>query len=235
MTSTTRRPGRGADELLAHWAEVAGRARRPTDAPTGSTGVSLAGVARVGGVVALALAGVFAVQGMSPHGTDTAAGIDASPTPMATPDGCPATPPNLAASGAWPSTRLDYGYGGLFTTVAPDGTIRIRPDEVGSTGLRWHTQLFHREPPTTEPIDAVVRPFVAHPQATPWPLPQPPMVEYPDGHGDDAILRVDIGFPTDGCWEVTLRSGTAELTFLTRVVTDAATPPSPAADPSAAP
>lgn len=46
----------------------------------------------------------------------------------------------------------------------------------------------------------------------------PPLrAQIPDGYGQ-RFQASGIIFPTEGCWEVTARSGDAELTFITKVV-----------------
>ena len=39
----------------------------------------------------------------------------------------------------------------------------------------------------------------------------------PDGYGETGFQSTALGFPPEGCWEITGRAGGAELTFVTRV------------------
>jgi hypothetical protein len=49
--------------------------------------------------------------------------------------------------------------------------------------------------------------------------PAPPLTaDVPDGYGDAGFQASGIDFPTEGCWEVTGRVGSASLTFVTLVV-----------------
>jgi hypothetical protein len=47
----------------------------------------------------------------------------------------------------------------------------------------------------------------------------PPLrASIPEGHGDTGFQATALIFPTEECWEVTVKVGEAALTFVTRVV-----------------
>jgi hypothetical protein len=47
---------------------------------------------------------------------------------------------------------------------------------------------------------------------------RPVTADVPDGYGPTGFQASGIDFPTEGCWEVTGRAGTAHLTFAMVVV-----------------
>jgi hypothetical protein len=85
--------------------------------------------------------------------------------------------------------------GGVYATVAPDGSIHVKLGWWRKSGrLRVSGLRLDR--------------------------PAPPLrSDVPDGYGDRGFQPTGITFPTTGCWRVTGRSGTVTLSFVVWVAT----------------
>jgi hypothetical protein len=213
MTTTDGRHGSRADELLSGWTEVAGRARRPAEAPTGPVVGGLGGLVRFAAPAAMAMVVVLAV-GLLPVGRQEYSRMGVGASPGASPgllDACPVTIPNGVRGGAWPETPLDHGADGIFTALAPDGTIEVPPD---GSGVLWRYTLFSLADPAVGPLSVAMNPI--------GPGASPGLgyigVTYPDGDSGEGVVRVSLGFPGEGCWEVVATAGPSELRLVTRVV-----------------
>jgi hypothetical protein len=123
---------------------------------------------------------------------------------------CPVTIPRRAPDP--PGERL-FGSrsaswnGALFVGgLWPDGTVLIGPDAPDlSMKFGWYRGAGLRGKLTIQgkKLDA----------------PSPPLsTNIPEGYGDTGFQSSGVIFPTEGCWEVTGKVGTASLTFVTRVV-----------------
>lgn len=136
--------------------------------------------------------------------------IDLSVCPVTLPNGN--TPPDEQ-----PAPEF-HGNGELWTVLWPDGTIVMGPQNVepdGSLSMKFVWRRGVSGPLTIEGhrLDAAAAPLRA---------------DIPDGYGDIGIQATALIFPTEGCWEVTGRVGDAVLSFVTRVIRDAASIEQPA-------
>lgn len=216
MTPTDGRRGSRADELLADWADLAGRARRPMDAPTRSPGLART-VAALSAPMAFAMIVVVVVGSLHPSEPASRMAVGASPAPV---DGCPVTVPNGVHSDAWPATALDHGEDGIVTALAPGGTIEIAAGASGGSGLLWRDTLFALTSPAEAPLVVSGHRWsvdYAEWKASPGIATETVEVQYPDGQADAGPLRVDLGFPGEGCWEIVAQAGPSQLRFVTRV------------------
>ncbi len=123
---------------------------------------------------------------------------------------CPVTIPRKAPD---PPGELLFGSksaswnGALFVGgLGSDGIVLIRPDSPDlsmkfgwyrGAGLRGKLAIQGKR------LDGPAPPLSAH---------------IPDGYGETGFQSSGVIFPTEGCWEVTGKVGTAVLTFVTRVV-----------------
>jgi hypothetical protein len=126
---------------------------------------------------------------------------------------CPVTLPN----GKSPPTSGDSDFnlgnedGTLFTIPWPEGTVifardgpgYVSPD--GSLEMKWP---WWRGVPGKLTIEG---------QRLDAPAPSP-QAEINDVYGDRGFQPIGLIFPTQGCWEITGRVGSARLTFVTLVV-----------------
>lgn len=222
MTSMDGRQGSRADELLAGWTEIAGRARRPAEAPTEPMVGGFGRLVRFVMPAAFALVVVLAVGLLLPGGGSGDSRIGVGASPGASPsllDACPVTVPNGVRGGAWPETSLDHGADGIFTALAPDGTIEVVPD---GNGMLWRDMLFSMAEPAEGPLVVTGHRWAydyAEVKASPGILSETVTAEYPEGDdGHAVLLRVDLGFPGEGCWEIVATAGPSQLRFVTRVV-----------------
>lgn len=221
MTSTDGRPDSRADQLLADWADLAGRARRPMEAPTPSGIGGLGTVLRFTAPMAFGLAVVLAVGlVMPPAGGVGGRGMVLAPSPSSA-DACPVTEANGVHGEAWPATPLDHGAQGILTALAPGGTIEIAAGARGGSGLLWRDTLFAITAPAEAPL--VVsghRWAVDHTDwtASPGTATETVEAQYPVGRLGAGPLRVDLGFPGEGCWEIVAQAGPSQLRYITRVV-----------------
>ncbi len=125
---------------------------------------------------------------------------------------CPVTLPNGNMPPDEQPAPEFYGNGELWTVLWPNGTIVMGPQNVESDGslsmkFVWTRGVQGQLSIEGRRLDAVVPPLRA---------------SIPDGYGDSGIQATTLIFPTEGCWEVTGRVGHAALTFVTRVIKDAA-------------
>ncbi len=232
MTPMTGRRDRRAqelrsDEILADWADLAGRARRPAEAPTRPA----VGIARVvAGVsvpMVLALALIVVVGSLVPRRSDRSLGVGGDPSAVPSADApadCPVTAPNGLRGDAWPATPLDHGQDGLFTALPPAGIIRPPVGAAGGDGVVWHDTLFALRAPAVGPLGVSGRRLGAPASASPA---DTILVQYPDGTTGDRALRVDLGFPGEGCWELTAQAGASALRWVVRVERPEADGPAP--------
>jgi len=90
----------------------------------------------------------------------------------------------------------------------PDGVVLIPPTNVHADGsldmkFPWWRGAIGLLTITGRRLDAL----------------EPPLRSYiPDGYGEHGFQATGIIFPTEGCWEITGRTGEARLTFVQRVV-----------------
>ena len=122
---------------------------------------------------------------------------------------CAVTVPNQAHTTGWPASELDHGVDGLYTVLFPDGILRIPPDGVEPDGSLGMKMVFFRDPTaagrftvTGRRLDGIALPLRA---------------DIPDGYGESGVQATGLHFPTEGCWEITVTSGPATLTFVTQV------------------
>lgn len=164
-----------------------------------------------------------------------------SPTPSTTPSYCPVTTnadgdpglpqyviPGVSRGGngtpaalVYPTSDDFFGENGLWVGLWPEGIIRLGGaaldvNEGGGIGMKFWmyrddsakgiiTISGHRLNGAAPPLTASV----------------------PEGYGDVGFQATGINFPTPGCWEVTVHSGTAKLMFVTLVeIVPAGTPAS---------
>jgi hypothetical protein len=122
--------------------------------------------------------------------------------------GCAPTSPN----GSTPpgQTRSDQHHGGsdLWVVLWPDGVIAAgsshqRPDGSIAMKFPWWRGSIGELTISGVRLDAAAPPLRA---------------EIPSGYGDSGFQASGLIFPTEGCWEVTGRAGSAALTFVVLVV-----------------
>jgi len=114
---------------------------------------------------------------------------------------CETTRPNGATPpGEQPSPDY-YGNGRLFTTLSPNGEIRADPSGVKvpwwralGVGVAGDLKIEGHEVTTGAAVRAVI----------------------PEGY-DQRFQATGLYFPSEGCFEITGRSGDASLTFVTKV------------------
>jgi hypothetical protein len=122
--------------------------------------------------------------------------------------GCAATPPNGSTPPGETRSAQHHGGSGLWVNLWPDGVIAVgsnyqRPD--GSIGMKfpwWRSVIGDLKISGTR-LDAAAPPLRA---------------EIPSGYGDSGFQASGVIFPTDGCWEVTGKAGSAALTFVVLVL-----------------
>lgn len=128
------------------------------------------------------------------------------------------TPPTQA----YPSPDEFFGENGLWVVLWPDGVISVDEDSPYVTphgpegGVSMKFPMYRDDSAkgtitiSGERLDATAPPLTAN---------------VPDGYGDVGFQATGIDFPTPGCWEVAVHSGSATLTFVTLVtIVPAATP-----------
>ncbi len=103
-------------------------------------------------------------------------------------------------------THPDVGYGnkGLWVGISPTGHMAVRR---GRDGWLWAPKI------------AWVRGVHGHLMLTGRRLdrPAPPMRSRVYEYQDIGFQPTSLGFPSEGCWEVTGRVGPAKLTFVSEV------------------
>ena len=143
------------------------------------------------------------------------------PAPTETPmTACQPTQPNGDTPPGKDPNPSSYGNGRLYTTGLWDsGKIRADPRLVeadGSIGVKFG---WWRAPGVGAAGDLQITGHELHTGASIVP-------SIPDGYGQD-FQATGITFPTEGCFEITARSGDAQLTFVVKVTKVAAPAPSP--------
>lgn len=147
------------------------------------------------------------------NGVARFAGAVAAPTnALAT---CPVTLPN----GSLPPGEKPpppghpndaYGNGKLWTVLWRDGKTLVKPDQIDPDGTLDMKYPWWRGPGVRGPLTITGRRLDA---------PAPPLRAFiPIGYGDTGFQASGLLFPTEGCWEVTGKSGDASLTFVTLVM-----------------
>lgn len=125
------------------------------------------------------------------------------------------TPPTLV----YPSPDAFYGENGLWVGLWPAGVVRVdaRSSYVTPDGGVSMKFWMYRDDSAKGHITITGRRLDG---AAP-----PLSASVPEGYGSVGFQATGIDFPTPGCWEVTVHSGTAALTFVTLVeIVPAATP-----------
>lgn len=123
---------------------------------------------------------------------------------------CPVTAPNFSIP---PGERPRPGYpvaayhgrGGLWTVLQPRGVLVGEKESDGSIamkvpwwrGVRGALKITGRK--LARPAGGL-------------------RAQIPSGYGSTGFQSTALIFPTEGCWKVTGRAGTAEMTFVTLVV-----------------
>jgi hypothetical protein len=139
-------------------------------------------------------------------------GVDSPTKPeILTPADCPVTiptifvpPPGYTAQSLF-GAATSYGNGQLFVGgLGQDGVITpaIELDGTRSTKLGWLRV-------TPGQLNIIGR-RLDGPAAT-------LTANVPEGYGEDGFQSTGVSFPTAGCWEITGKSGSSTLTFVTYV------------------
>jgi hypothetical protein len=149
-------------------------------------------------------------------------GLAPTTTPVAA---CNPTRPNGDSPAGEQAAPTYYGNGRLYTTgLWPNGEIRADPRSVaadGSIGLKF---AWWRAPGVGAAGDLQI---VGHELSTNASI----VASIPDGYGQH-FQATGITFPTDGCYEITARSGDTALTFVVKVVKVSAPHLAPSPPPS---
>lgn len=142
---------------------------------------------------------------------------------MSTPASCPVTVANGNTPPGERPTPGRHGNGELWTSLWPDGTVLIRPEDVqpdGSMAMKWPWwrgvpgQLFIEG----RRLDAPAPPLRAEaPGGRRLDIPVTPSAGTRSSDGAEGFQATALVFPTEGCWEVTGWVGDANLTFVVRV------------------
>ena len=107
--------------------------------------------------------------------------------------------------------RESYGNDALRVSLWPEGTVVfhsggpgfVLPDGSLSMKFGWWRHARGKLTIKGKRLDS----------------PAPPIrADIPEGYGDRGFQATAIIFPTEGCWELTGKVGTATLTFVTRVI-----------------
>ncbi|MBA2461515.1 MAG: hypothetical protein H0V45_07105 [Actinobacteria bacterium] len=123
---------------------------------------------------------------------------------------CPVTTPNRSnppGVAAADSTNI-HGNGVLWVAIAyggviPAGESNQQPDGSIRMKFPWWRGVFGELKITGVRLDAAAPPL---------------RVEIPSGYGNTGFQASGLIFPTEGCWEVTGRVGSAALTLVVQVV-----------------
>jgi hypothetical protein len=133
-----------------------------------------------------------------------------APLSPTVPAACPVTIANGSTPPRERPAAVHHGNGSLWTVLWSNGIILATPQYVapdGSVDMKfpWWRGLGIHGRLTIEGrrLDAPAAPLRA---------------SIPDGYGESGFQATGIIFPTEGCWEVTGRAGSASLTFVTWVV-----------------
>jgi Tol biopolymer transport system component len=125
---------------------------------------------------------------------------------------CPVSSPNIQESPHEHFISSTYGYENddrtLFTDLWPGGKVHFAPEQVSPDGSLWIKWGWWRE--LDEDLVIEGRRLDA---------PAPPlMAQVPCCYGVPGFQVSEIIFPSEGCWEVTGKTGNATLTFVTLAV-----------------
>ena len=134
-----------------------------------------------------------------------------SPTPTTTPAvACNPTQPNGDTPPGEDASPSFYGNGRLYTSALwAGGAIVADPSFVGPDGSISMKFAWWRAPGVGAPGDLQI---TGHERSTGASI----LASIPDGYGQ-RFQASGITFPTEGCYEITARSGDAELTFVVKV------------------
>ena len=102
---------------------------------------------------------------------------------------------NLYVGARWPDGTIVFRPGGSGT-VYPDGSVGMKIAWYRGNGVRGKLTIQGKR------LDA----------------PAPPLRADFSDYGDTGFQPSEVIFPTEGCWEVTGKVGSASVTFVTRVV-----------------
>jgi hypothetical protein len=161
-------------------------------------------------VIALVLAGCSG----EPVSTRAAGGPSSTSAKVTGP--CPVTLPNGSKPGRYGvAAGFNHGNGSLWVALWPRGVLRagllpdgsswaeIRPDGSINAKLGWWRGVEGKLVITGRRLDASAASLKA---------------DVPEGYGPSGFQATGVIFPTDGCWEITGKVGSADLTFVTLVV-----------------
>lgn len=122
---------------------------------------------------------------------------------------CPVTLPNGQGAPGQETSQYGHGNGQLWTALWPDGVVEFRPGgpgEIREDGSLWMKFPWSRGDGirgaleiTGRRLDGPAGPLRAH---------------IPEGYGETGFQSTAIGFPTEGCWEITAKAGAGELTVV---------------------
>jgi len=123
---------------------------------------------------------------------------------------CAVTKPNGSGQEHQPRGE-SYGNDALRVSLWPEGTVVFRPGGPGfilpdgslSMKFGWWRHAHGKLTIEGKRLDSHAPPL---------------RVDIPEGYGDRGFQATAIIFPTEGCWEITGKVGTATLTFVARVI-----------------
>jgi hypothetical protein len=160
------------------------------------------------------LAVVLGIVAGCAAGRPTTRPTAAGPSPTATPrpqpvtladaGQCPITPPNRATPpGVGAPAGVNHGNTRLWTAMWPGGVIKAEPDDLDTDGsiqmkFGWWRGVSGGLSIQGRRLDGSAPPLGA---------------EVPDGYGERGFQASGVGFPTQGCWEITGQVGAARLTL----------------------
>jgi hypothetical protein len=150
-------------------------------------------------------------SGARPATSQAGAGQSGSASASRADGTCPVTvangsvPPGESPSGDVPQY---HGNGALWAALPPFGVVVARPEDVAKNGdidakFGWWRGVQGTLTISGRRLDGVAGRLKS---------------EVPSGYGPTGFQATGIDFPTEGCWEVTGRAGTARLTFVVIVV-----------------
>jgi hypothetical protein len=120
---------------------------------------------------------------------------------------CPLTLPNGRTPPGEPDIGANHGNGKIWTAMWPHNVVIATPDYTerdGSVGMKWPwwwRDINGKIAITGRRLDAEAPPLTAYTQK-----------------GYRRFQPSAISFPTEGCWEVTGKVGSAKLTFVTLIL-----------------
>jgi len=121
---------------------------------------------------------------------------------------CPLTIANERTPSRQNNSGMNHGNGKLWTALWPHSVVIATGDEIepdGRIGMKWpwYRGVRGRLHIEGRRLDGTAPPVTA---------------DIIRAYGDSGFQPSGIYFPTEGCWEITGRVGTAELTFVTLVL-----------------